>query len=445
MLTLALPAWLFAATFGGLTPAQWCVAALIAAVGYPSLDGLRRCAIRKLSAPPTTDAVPSASTATTATTVPEQAASTARTAHAAAPAMPYATGKVVAIGLLHHTPKPMMIATALLLGLTLAIAVTPMTMRMPFGHITALTTPASPTDGMLAWLQRGWQTLILLQCALWASHAVGLLSHRYLAHHRAAREQAAARLSSASLSEPDGARPVPPAQTTWGMQAEEEGINPVIVRVLVWSARALMWALFLLSLMAQAGVNITAFVASLSIGAVAIGFAVQGILSDLFASLAIGLDKPFRIGDFVTFGDVSGTIEQVGMKTTRIRSLRGEEVICSNTALLQQQIHNFQRMETRRIVFRFGLAYATSAERLRAVPPMVEDAFAGIPNARFDRVHFAALAERALEFEVVYYVTRPEYDVYMDCQQALNLAIVAGLAARDIAFAQPIREIRLAH
>ena len=445
MLTLALPVWLCATTFGGLTPAQWLGAALVAAIGYPALDGLRRWAIRRLTAAvPAAGAASSApATASTVAGTPVPIAETMQATPADASVMPPATGKVIAIGLLHHTPKPMMIAMSLLFGLSMAVAATPMSTLPTFGHMTALTTPASPADGMLAWLQRGWQTVILLQCALWASHAVGLLGDRYLDRHRNAREHAAARASLPSQSERDGWVSALTKQAAWGMAEEEDGINPVIVRVLVWFARALMWALFLLSLMAQAGVNITAFVASLSIGAVAIGFAVQGILGDLFASLAIGLDKPFRIGDFVTFGDVSGTIEQVGMKTTRIRSLRGEEIICSNTALLQQQIHNFQRMQTRRIVFRFGVAYATPAERLRAVPSMVEHAFAHIPNARIDRVHFAALAERALEFEVVYYVTRPEYGVYMDCQQALNLAIVAGLATLDIAFAQPIREIRM--
>ncbi|WP_347555825.1 mechanosensitive ion channel family protein [Robbsia sp. KACC 23696] len=437
MLTLALPDWLTAALFGGLTAAQWIGAAVIAALGYPALDGLRRWAIRRLSA--------LAATLETASAAADTASS---------PAMrPTETYTLVAIGLLRHTRKPMMIAVSVLAGLSLAATIgaiatfdpaTLLSRGAPHSAGTAMTATGN-TDTLLAWLKRGWQTVFLLQSALWASQAVSLLSDRYLDRHRLRRARAAAQgaASPRPASDASGAAPMAAPAMSPVLVDAEDGINPVIVRVLAWFARALMWALFLLSLLAQGGVNVTAFVASLSIGAAAIGFAVQGILSDLFASLAIGLDKPFRIGDYVSFGEVSGTIEQVGMKTTRIRSLRGEEIICSNTALLQQQIHNFQRMETRRIAFRFGLAYATSAARLRAVPAMVEQALARIPNTRLDRVHFASFADRALEFEVVYYVNRPEYAVYMDCQQALNLAIVDGLAALGIAFAQPIREIRM--
>ncbi|WP_429498421.1 mechanosensitive ion channel family protein [Robbsia andropogonis] len=422
MSTLTPPSWLTTVTFCGLTPLQWTSAVIIAAVTYPVLDGLRRWAMCKLSA-------------AASRTAREDGPHETDVAPIAATSEPKARLSLtdIVVALLDDTRRPMMMAVAVLTGLS-AVA----------------TSQGDIANGVLTWAQRGWQTVMLLQCALWASRAVGLLSHRYLERHRTQRAalalaaaQAAARATDSRTLGPDGARtaPVTP-QPSIGLDSDD-GINPVIVRVLAWSVRTVMWALFLLSLMAQGGVNITAFVASLSIGAAAIGFAVHGVLSDLFASLAIGLDKPFRIGDFIAFGDVSGTIEQVGMKTTRIRSLRGEEIICGNTELLRQQIHNFQRMQTRRIVFRFSLAYATPATGLRAVPAMVEQAFAQIPHTRCDRVHFAAFAERGLEFEVVYYVTRPDYATYMDCQQALNLAIVDGLAAFGIAFAQPIREIRM--
>ena len=139
--------------------------------------------------------------------------------------------------------------------------------------------------------------------------------------------------------------------------AEATAHNPVITTMMSWMLRALLWSVLLLAILANMGVNITAFVASLGVGGVAVALAVQSILSDLFASLAIGLDKPFEIGDFIVFGDVAGSIEHIGLKTTRIRSLSGEQIVCSNTELLKNTIHNYKRMDERRLVFAFGVTY----------------------------------------------------------------------------------------
>lgn len=149
---------------------------------------------------------------------------------------------------------------------------------------------------------------------------------------------------------------------------EGEVPNPVITSMLSWVFKAIVWSILLLTILANMGVNITAFVASLGIGGVAVALAVQNILSDLFASLSIGLDKPFVIGDFIIFGDVMGNVERVGLKTTHIRSLAGEQIVCSNTELLKNIIHNYKRMSQRRVVFGFGVSYATPPESLERFP-----------------------------------------------------------------------------
>ncbi|OTP65305.1 mechanosensitive ion channel family protein [Caballeronia sordidicola] len=219
--------------------------------------------------------------------------------------------------------------------------------------------------------------------------------------------------------------------------------NPVITTMMSWVLRALLWSVLLLAMLANVGVNITAFVASLGVGGVAVALAVQSILSDLFASAAIGLDKPFEIGDFIVFGDIAGSIEHIGLKTTRIRSLSGEQVVCSNTELLKNTIHNYKRMAERRILFGFGLTYDASPDKLRGVPEIVKKAVESAGNTRFDRAHMKGFGESSLDFEVVYYVTDPSYNLYMDIQQSVNLELMTELAASGLDFAFPTRTIQV--
>ncbi|WP_347558646.1 mechanosensitive ion channel family protein [Robbsia sp. KACC 23696] len=219
--------------------------------------------------------------------------------------------------------------------------------------------------------------------------------------------------------------------------------NPVITTMISWLLRALLWAVLLLDVLANMGVNITAFVASLGVGGIAIALAVQSILSDVFASAAIGLDKPFEIGDFVVFGDVAGSVEQIGLKTTRIRSLSGEEIVCSNTELLKNIIHNYKRMAERRILFGFGVTYDATPGQLREVPSIVKSAIESAGNTRFDRAHFKQFGDSSLDFEAVYYVTDPSYNLYMDIQQAVNLELMEELGKRNIEFAFPTRTVHV--
>lgn len=219
--------------------------------------------------------------------------------------------------------------------------------------------------------------------------------------------------------------------------------NPVITSMMAWVLRFALWSMLLLAILANVGVNVTAFVASLGVGGVAVALAVQNILSDLFASLAIGLDKPFEIGDFIVFESIAGTVQHVGLKTTRIRSLSGEEIVTSNTSLLKSTIHNYKRMQERRIVFAFGVTYDARAAQLQKIPDIVRHAVETAGDTRFDRAHFKEFGENALNFEVVYFVTSPDFNLYMDIQQRINLAILEELQNLGAAFALPTRTIQL--
>lgn len=210
-------------------------------------------------------------------------------------------------------------------------------------------------------------------------------------------------------------------------------------------ARALLWAVIVLMILDNFGVNITALVASLGIGGIAVALAMQNILGDLFSSLSIMLDKPFVVGDFITVDDIAGTVEYVGLKTTRIRGLGGEQVVFSNSDLLQSRIRNYKRMQTRRIVFGIGVVYELSRDQLRAIPAILRDVVEAQPNVKFDRAHFKAYGASSLDFEVVYIVQTPDYGAYMDVQQAINEELFDRFAEAGIGFAYPTQTMHIAN
>ena len=211
--------------------------------------------------------------------------------------------------------------------------------------------------------------------------------------------------------------------------------------LLSWALRTLLWSVLGLAVFSNLGIDITAFVASLGIGGIAVALAAQNILGDLFASLSIAVDKPFEVGDSISVGAVSGTVERVGLKTTRIRSINGEQIVMSNTDLLRQTVSNFKRQQTRRIAFGFGLTYDATPEQLAEVPQRLRRLIEADPQLEFRRAHFKSFGESSLDFEVVYIVRDPSYDVYMDRQQALNLALMKELAAMGLQFAFPSRTV----
>ncbi len=206
-------------------------------------------------------------------------------------------------------------------------------------------------------------------------------------------------------------------------------------------AKSVLMGLLVLLALDQMGINITALVAGLGIGGVAIALALQNILSDLFSSLTIVLDKPFAVGDFLVVGDFSGTVERVGLKTTRVRSLSGELLVFSNSDLLQSRIRNFQSMNERRAVFHFGVLYETPYDKLAEIPEIVRKIVEKQPMAHFDRAHFFKYGDFSLDFEVVYYIRDRIYLTYMDTQQAINLELFKTFSEKGIGFAYPTRTV----
>jgi small-conductance mechanosensitive channel len=205
--------------------------------------------------------------------------------------------------------------------------------------------------------------------------------------------------------------------------------------------KILLWFILLLLALDNYGVNVTTLVAGLGISGIAIALAVQNILGDLFASFSIVFDKPFVIGDFIIVGDFLGTVEYVGLKTTRIRSLSGEQVILSNTDLLKSRIRNFKRMFERRVVFTIGVLYQTLHEQLVEIPKMIQSIIENHSQVRFDRAHFKEYGAYSLNFEIVYWIKDPDYNVYMDIQQAINLSIFKKFKEKEIQFAYPTQTL----
>lgn len=227
-------------------------------------------------------------------------------------------------------------------------------------------------------------------------------------------------------------------------EAEGSGAREMTRSLLSFLGRIVLWALVALLILDNLGLNVTTLIASLGIGGIAVALAVQNILGDLFASLSIAIDKPFVIGDFIVVDDLMGTVEHVGLKTSRVRSLSGEQIIFSNNDLLKSRIRNYKRMQERRIVFSIGVTYETPATELEHIPAIIRSAIESQEKARFDRAHFKQFGAFSLDFEAVYYVREPDFAVYMDAQQAINLQLVREFDERSIEFAFPTQTLHIA-
>lgn len=226
-------------------------------------------------------------------------------------------------------------------------------------------------------------------------------------------------------------------------QLAEDPSAVAAIDVLGFVARVAVWTVVLLVFLDNAGINITTLIAGLGVGGIAVALAAQTVLGDLFASLSIVLDKPFAVGDFLSVDEYLGNVEYVGLKTTRLRSLSGEQLVFSNTDLLGSRIRNYGRMFERRIVFSLGVTYQTPADKLREIPGMVRSIIEANEHVRFDRAHLKGLGDFALLYEVVYYVLSSDYSLYMDIQQTVNLSIMERFAASGIEFAYPTQTLHL--
>jgi len=290
----------------------------------------------------------------------------------------------------------------LILALTERIHVLFLLVLAVYAGSLVLTLPSSVSD----FLKKGVFVIILFQVALLGSRAIKFLVERYRRQKLESNAAAVTTLSSVGFV-----------------------------------LQTLLWFVLLLVALDSFGINVTALVAGLGISGIAVALAVQNILGDLFASFSIVFDKPFVIGDFIIVGEFLGTVEYVGLKTTRIRSLSGEQLIFSNGDLLKSRIRNFKRMFERRVVFSIGVLYQTSHEHLIEIPKMIRSIIEAQSQVRFDRAHFKEYGAYSLNFEIVYWIQNPDYNVYMDIQQAINLSIFEQFKEKGIQFAYPTQTL----
>jgi len=210
----------------------------------------------------------------------------------------------------------------------------------------------------------------------------------------------------------------------------------VVIKLIIWAGAAILF-------LDNIGFKVSAVIAGLGIGGVAVALAAQTILKDLFSYFCILFDHPFKAGDFIIVGDFMGTIEHIGIKTTRVRSLGGEMLIFSNSDLTDSRLRNYKLMEKRRVVFKIGVVYQTPLNQSREIPEIIKSVISGINDAVFDRAHFFSFGDFSLIFEVVYYVVGGDYNKYMDIQQQINFAIQEEFEKRKIEFAYPTQTIFL--
>lgn len=223
---------------------------------------------------------------------------------------------------------------------------------------------------------------------------------------------------------------------------EEDAAGATTIDALGIVVKGVLWAIIVVLILDNIpGVEVTSLIASLGIGGIAVALAVQNVLGDLFASLSIALDKPFVVGDFIIIDDYIGTVEKIGLKSTRVRSLSGEQLIFSNNDLLNSRIRNYKRMAQRRVVFNIGVTYQAPSDKLEAIPDIIKEIIESQELTTFDRAHFKDYGDFSLNYEIVYHVQSAEYNDYMDIQQTINLEIYRKFEEQGIDFAYPTQTV----
>ncbi|MBN1129255.1 MAG: mechanosensitive ion channel family protein [Chitinispirillaceae bacterium] len=224
-------------------------------------------------------------------------------------------------------------------------------------------------------------------------------------------------------------------------QPSATGAQGQSLKALRAGVQGVVWAVAIIVLLDNLGVKISTLVAGLGIGGIAVALAAQTMLGDIFSYFMILLDRPFEVGDFVIVNDLMGTVEHVGIKSTRVRSLGGELLVFRNTDLTDSRIRNFKKMEQRRIVFSIGVTYGTSQEHLKKIPLLIASIVGSVKNTRFDRAHFKEFGDFSLVYEAAYYVLSPDYNTYMDIQQEINFKIRDEFEKAGIEFAYPTHTV----
>jgi small-conductance mechanosensitive channel len=255
-----------------------------------------------------------------------------------------------------------------------------------------------------------WFITLGAQLALWLHHAIDVTAHRYFRVH--------------------------------GKGREDDQVT-VAHTLLIWAMQWSVWTVFLLAMLSNLGINVSTFVASLGIGGIAVALAVQNVLGDLFASLSIATDKPFEVGDSISVPEFSGTIEHVGLKTTRVRALSGEQIVIANAELLRKVVHNFKRQTTRRVQYTLRINPATPPDLAARVPERLGAIIKTRDKVNFDHVSLTAMAQDYIEYDIVYNMTDPNYGLYLSTQQAVLLETMSMLRELGISTAPRAQELLL--
>lgn len=226
------------------------------------------------------------------------------------------------------------------------------------------------------------------------------------------------------------------------LRRQEEGeTKQKQARGLIVIIKFVVWAIGFVFALDNLGFNVSAIIAGLGVGGIAIALAAQAVLADLFSYFIIFFDRPFEIGDFIIFDNEMGNVEYIGVKSTRIRTLNGQILVCSNKDLTNARVNNYKTMGRRRVVFKLGVTYDTPAEKLEVIPQMIKDIITTDPELQFDRGHFTGFGDSSLDFEFVYYYPGGDYGLYMNSHQRINYAIFRAFEKEGIEFAFPTRTL----
>lgn len=224
---------------------------------------------------------------------------------------------------------------------------------------------------------------------------------------------------------------------------QEEGTGPKL-KPFLSIIHFILWIFGLVFLLNNLGFEISTLIAGLGITGIAVALGAQTVLKDLFSYFVVLLDRPFEVGDFIIFDDKLGAVEKIGIKSTRIKALGGEQLVVSNSDLTNVRIHNYKKMERRRVVFNFGVTYQTGLDQLKIIPEKIKEIIEGEENCTFDRCHFKSFGSFSLDFETVYYIGTADYTAYMDIQQRINLAIFEYFETSGVEFAYPTQTLFVA-
>ena len=219
--------------------------------------------------------------------------------------------------------------------------------------------------------------------------------------------------------------------------------NKLALKWMTGIVKTVIWGVALLLFLDNVGVKINSLITGIGIGGIAIAFAAQAILTDVFCFFTIFFDRPFEIGDFIITGEQMGTVEHIGVKTTRLRALSGEQLVFSNTDLTSSRISNYKTMEQRRVLFTIGVTYETAYDKLKEIPELIKSIVSNVPDTTFGRAHFFSYGAYSLNFEIAYYILSGDYDKYMDINQEINFRIKEEFDKRRIEFAFPTQTLQL--